>query len=397
MGFFKKLKERLFDRKNKNKEEEIKNDLLESTENEENYEHETQEKNNDHQEEKVELTKEEKSLIKKQKKLDKQIEKKRIKQLSKEQKLNKYIAGLSKSGTNLTKKITELQSSHNQLDEEFFEKLEEILIMSDISISFVNLIMDEIKKEVRVENVKDKSLISEIIADKLFTIYANQSTVDTKLNLDNEGLNVLLIVGVNGSGKTTSIAKIAHKLKQEGKKVILAAADTFRAGAIEQLNIWAKRLEVDIVLPDKEGADPASVVYKAFEKTKSEDYDVLIIDTAGRLQNKVNLMNELSKINKIVEKFVPNAPHESLLVLDATTGQNGVLQAQAFKEVTPLSGIVLTKMDGTSNGGIIFTIKDRLDMAVKLIGLGEKIDDLQEFDLDSYIYGLMKGLMPNEE
>lgn len=354
-------------------------------------------------EEKKQLTKEEikaykdeTKLIKKQEKLERKEEKERIKQLTKEHKLNKYVAGLSKSGTNLTKKIVELQAAHNELDEEFFEDLEEILIMSDISVSMVYTIIDEIKKEVKAENVTDKSLIAEIIADKMFAIYANQSTVNTKLNLDNEGLNVLLVVGVNGSGKTTSIAKIANKLLNEGKKVLLAAGDTFRAGAVEQLKVWAERLGIDIVLPDKEGADPASVVYKAFEKAQGSDYDVLIVDTAGRLQNKVNLMNELAKINKIIEKFVPGAPHESLLVLDATTGQNGVIQAQAFKEVTPLTGIVLTKMDGTSNGGIILTIKDKLDLDVKLIGLGEKMDDLQEFDLDAYIYGLMKGLMPNE-
>ncbi|MBD5423124.1 MAG: signal recognition particle-docking protein FtsY [Mycoplasma sp.] len=402
MGFFKKLKDRLFGKHN----EKIKEDDLEiktkdegsaSKNNDKALDNDIDivEKNDDH--EQTPISKEEIRLIKKQKKLDKKEQKERNKKLSKEKKLNKYVAGLSKSGTNLTQKIHELQSSHNEIDEEFFEQLEEILIMSDISVSLVYVIMDEIRKEVKSENVKDKSLIAEIIADKMFVIYANQSTVNTKLNLDNEGLNVLLVVGVNGSGKTTSIAKIANKLVNEGKKVLLAAADTFRAGAVEQLKIWSQRLGVDIVTPDKEGSDPASVVYKAFEKTKSEDYDVLIIDTAGRLQNKVNLMNELSKINKIIEKFVPGAPHESLLVVDATTGQNGVLQAQAFKEVTPISGIVLTKMDGTSNGGIILTIKDKLNIDVKLIGLGEKMDDLQEFDLDAYIYGLMRGLMPNEQ
>ncbi len=424
MGFFKNLKDRLFGKKN-NKEEgekdpnlskdildndgdiEIEDEIQEEIKEKEEQVEERQEKKVKKglaREERKSLTKEEKkaikeekSLAKKQKKIEKKEEKERIKQLAKENKLNKYVAGLSKSGTNLTKKITELQAAHNELDEEFFEELEEILIMSDISVSLVTTIIDEIKKEVKLENVKDKSLISEIIADKMFAIYANQSVVNTKLNLDNEGLNVLLVVGVNGSGKTTSIAKIANKLINEGKKVLLAAGDTFRAGAVEQLKVWAQRLGVDIVLPDKEGIDPASVVYKAFEKAQDNDYDVLIVDTAGRLQNKINLMNELAKINKIIEKFVPGAPHESLLVLDATTGQNGVLQAQAFKEVTPLSGIVLTKMDGTSNGGIVLTIKDKLDLDVKLIGLGEKMDDLQEFDLDFYIYGLMKGLMPNEK
>lgn len=401
MGFFKKLKERLFGSKDKeNNKEDNKNlnqELQETIEENNNDLDEIIEEEKKEVSLKQELTKEEIKLAKKQEKLAKKEKKELNKQLIKEKKINKYVAGLSKSGTNLTKKIRELQSNHNQIDEEFFEKLEEILIMSDISVSQVYLILEEIKKEVKAENITDKNLINEIIADKMFVIYANQSTVNTKLNLDHPGLNVLLMVGVNGSGKTTSIAKIANKLVLEGKKVLLAAADTFRAGAVEQLKIWAQRLNVDIVLPDKEGADPASVVYKAFEKTKDNNYDVLIIDTAGRLQNKVNLMNELAKMNKIIQKFIPEAPHESLLVLDATTGQNGILQAEAFKEVTPISGIVLTKMDGTSNGGIILSIKDKLNIDVKLIGLGEKMDDLQEFDLDAYIYGLTKGLMENDE
>lgn len=337
-----------------------------------------------------------KKIEKQQDKLNKKQEKIIKKQLSREKKINKYVEGLSKSGTNLTQKIIDLQSTHNNLDENFLEELEEILIMSDISVNMVYIIMDEIRKEIKRENISDKSLISEIIADKMFSIYANQSIIDTSLNVYNEGLNVLLMVGVNGVGKTTTIAKLANRFKEENRKVLLAAGDTFRAGAVEQLCVWAEKIGVDIVKSEKEGADPASVVFQALEKARDEKYDILIIDTAGRLQNKVNLMNELSKINKIIEKFIPNAPHESLLVLDATTGQNGILQAQAFKEVTPISGIVLTKMDGTSNGGIILTIKDKLDINVKLIGLGEKMDDLQEFDLDSYIYGLMKGLMIND-
>ena len=383
MGFFSKLKDRLFSKNSKNKEKSV--DQIENKENGNDQ--------NDVQTNNIENIKNLNQIEKKQTKIEKKAQKQLLKELVKENKLNKYVAGLSKSGNNLTQKIVELQSSSRTLNEDFFEQLEEILIMSDISVNMVYLIIDEIKKEVKKENINDPKLIGEIIADKMFTIYANQSIVNTKLNLDHDGLNVLLIVGVNGSGKTTSIAKIANKLVNENKKVLLAAADTFRAGAVEQLKVWAQRLNIDIVTPDKEGADPASVVYKAFEKTQTNQYDVLIVDTAGRLQNKVNLMNELAKINKIIAKFVTDAPHESLLVLDATTGQNGILQAQAFKEVTPLSGIVLTKMDGTSNGGIILSIKDKLDLDVKLIGLGEKLDDLQEFDLDAYIYGLMKNLM----
>ena len=344
----------------------------------------------------IQISKEKDKIVKIQEKIDKKEEKQRKKILLKENKINKYVSGLSKSGNNFSQKIIELQNKHNEIDDNFFEELEEILIMSDISVNLVITIIDEIKKEVKTENVIDKHLINEIIADKMFVIYANQSIVDTTLKIYNEGLNVLLIVGINGSGKTTSIAKIANKLIQEGKKVLIAAADTFRAGAVEQLKIWADRVGASIVLPEKEGADPSSVVYKSLTLAEEGNYDILIVDTAGRLQNKINLMNELAKMNGIIKKFIPDAPHESLLVLDATTGQNGVLQAKSFKEVTPLTGIILTKMDGTSNGGIILSIKDQLDIDVKLIGLGEKIDDLQEFDLDAYIYGLTKGLMLND-
>ena len=381
MGFFKKIKDRLFtlnlgDSESKKKSKIIVDEPQIAP--------------------KARILDEDKKLAKLQEKLEKKEEKLRLKNLEKEKKINKYVSGLSKSGINFSKKILELQNKHNEIDDDFFEELEEILIMSDISVNLVLTIIDEIKKEVKTENVVNRNLINEIIADKMFVIYANQSIVDTTLKIYNEGLNVLLIVGINGAGKTTSIAKIANKLILEGKKVLIAAADTFRAGAVEQLKIWADRIGADIVLPDKEGADPSSVVYKSLTLAKEDNYDVLIVDTAGRLQNKINLMNELAKMNGIIKKFIPDAPHESLLVLDATTGQNGVLQAQSFKEVTPLTGIILTKMDGTSNGGIILTIKDKLDMDVKLIGLGEKIDDLQEFDLDAYIYGLTKGLMINE-
>ncbi|RMA78542.1 fused signal recognition particle receptor [Metamycoplasma subdolum] len=334
----------------------------------------------------------EQRLARKQAKLEKKEAKKRQAELEKKNKLDSYIAGLSKSNNSFTESIKSLWNRHNKIDEEFFEELEEILIMSDISIKLVQIIVDECKKEVKNENIEDPKLISEIIADKLFTIYASNSIVDTTLNIEDGRLNVILVVGVNGGGKTTSISKIAKKLIDEGKKVIIAAADTFRAAAVEQLEIWAARAGANIVKPHEKETDPASVVYKAIDIAKEENYDVLIIDTAGRLQNKVNLMNELNKINKILASKVEGAPHESLLVLDATTGQNGVIQAKTFKEVTPLTGIVLTKMDGTSKGGIVLTIKDEIGISVKFIGLGEKLNDLAEFDLDSYIYGLMKGL-----
>ncbi len=332
-----------------------------------------------------------------QKKIDKKVDKEKLKERKKQNKIDKYVAGLSKSGSSFSDKIKEIQSKHNKIDEEFFDELEEVLIMADISAKLVMDIIDEIKKEVRTENVTDPSLIAEIIADKIFVIYTNKSLVDTTLNLDNEGVNVIMMVGVNGAGKTTSIAKLANKFSQDGKKVLLAAADTFRAGAVAQLTVWAERIGIDIVKSEKENTDPASVVFDAVKKAKDENYDILIVDTAGRLQNKVNLMNELEKMSKIISREIPNAPHESLLVVDATTGQNGVSQAKSFKEVTPISGIVLTKMDGTSKGGIVLTIKDELEIPVKFLGLGESLDDLQEFDLDSFIYGMTKGLIDGAE
>ena len=335
---------------------------------------------------------EEEILERKKAKLEAKNQKKLLKQREKEQKLNTYVAGLSKANTAFTDYIKEVQNKHNKIDEEFFEDLEEALILSDISANLVNIIIDECKKEVKAENIDDPKLISEIIADKLVTIYTMGTIIDSSLNIQDGRLNIILVVGVNGSGKTTSIAKIAHKLIKENKKVLIAAADTFRAAAVEQLDIWANKVGASIIKPTENEIDPAAVVFKAIDKAIAEKFDVLIIDTAGRLQNKVNLMNELSKINKIIEKKVPGAPHESLLIIDATTGQNGVTQAKVFKEATPLTGIVLTKMDGTSKGGIILTIKDDIGLTVKYIGLGEKVEDLLEFDLDSYIYGLTKGI-----
>ena len=336
-------------------------------------------------------TEQERALRKKQK-LEEKEYKKTLKELEKKNKLGTYISGLSKSNDSFIAAIKQLQNKHNKIDEEFFEGLEEILIMSDISMKLVNIIINECKKEVRTENISDPKLITEIIADKLFTIYTANSIVDTSLNIESNRLNIILVVGVNGCGKTTSISKIANKLILQGKKVLIAAADTFRAAAVEQLEIWSSKIGADIIKPNLNETDPAAVVYKALEKGINEKYDVLIIDTAGRLQNKVNLMSELAKINKIITNKIPDGPHESLLVLDATTGQNGIMQAKIFKESTPLTGIILTKMDGTSKGGIVLTIKDEIGLAVKYIGMGEKLSDLVEFDLETYIYGLMKGL-----
>ena len=305
----------------------------------------------------------------------------------------KYVAGLDKSSASFSSKINALAARYREINDEYFDELENILIMSDVGVNMVMKIVDEIKKEVRLENIKDPRAINDIIVDKMFVIYANDSYMTTKINYAENDLTVILMVGVNGAGKTTTIAKLANKIMhEEGKKVMVAAGDTFRAGAIEQLAEWANRLNIPCV-KGKEGGDPSSVICEALEQAKEGGYDVLICDTAGRLQNKVNLMKELEKMNRIIKRVVPEGPQETLLVVDATTGQNGISQAVEFSKITDITGIVLTKMDGTAKGGIILSIKDMLNIPVKFIGLGEKIDDLQEFDLEQYIYGLCNDLM----
>ena len=305
----------------------------------------------------------------------------------------KYVAGLDKSSSTFSDRINELAARFREINDEYFEELENILIMADVGVSMVMKIVSEIKTEVRIRNITDPREINDIIVDKMFVIYANESVMSTKINYSAEGLTVILMVGVNGAGKTTTIGKLAHRIvHDEGKKVVVAAGDTFRAGAIDQLAVWAERVGVDIV-KGKEGGDPSAVVFDALNKAKETEADVLICDTAGRLQNKVNLMNELEKMNRIIKRVVPEGPHETLLVVDATTGQNGVSQAIEFSKITDITGIVLTKMDGTAKGGIVLSIKDQLNIPVKFIGLGEQVDDLQEFDLEQYIYGLCKGLV----
>lgn len=307
----------------------------------------------------------------------------------------KYVAGLDRSGTSLSSKINELAARYREIDDDYFEELENILIMSDVGVSMVMTIVDEIKKEVRLQNIKDPAMINDIIVDKMFVIYANDGFMTTKINYDENDLTVILMVGVNGAGKTTTIAKLAHMMLEEGKTVMVAAGDTFRAGAIDQLAVWADRLGIECI-KGKEGGDPSAVVFDALKQAKEKNVDVLICDTAGRLQNKVNLMNELEKMNRIIKRVVPQGPQETLLVIDATTGQNGVSQASEFSKITDITGIVLTKMDGTAKGGIVLSIKDTLNIPVKFIGLGESMDDLQEFDLEQYIYGLCKNLMEND-
>ncbi len=308
----------------------------------------------------------------------------------------KYVVGLDKSSETFSDRINELAARFREINDEYFEELENILIMADVGVSMVMKIVSEIKTEVRIRNITDPREINDIIVDKMFVIYANESIMSTKINYAAEGLTVILMVGVNGAGKTTTIGKLAHRIvHDEGKKVVVAAGDTFRAGAIDQLAVWAERVGVDIV-KGKEGGDPSAVVFDALNKAKETGADVLICDTAGRLQNKVNLMNELEKMNRIIKRVVPEGPHETLLVVDATTGQNGVSQAIEFSKITDITGIVLTKMDGTAKGGIVLSIKDQLNIPVKFIGLGEQVDDLQEFDLEQYIYGLFADLFENE-
>lgn len=306
-----------------------------------------------------------------------------------------YDKGLEKTRNAFTSKLSLLNSKYKKINQDYFDELEELLIMADIGVNTVMEFVDKLKKRVKKENIIDASDLNEIIVDEMFIIYVNNEVIVNKINYSEDGPTVLLFVGVNGVGKTTTIGKLAYKLKNEGKRVLLVAGDTFRAGAVEQLIEWANRINVDYVA--KDGADPASVVYDGLTKAKDENYDVVIIDTAGRLQNKVNLMNELDKINRVIGNIIPNAPHETLLVLDATTGQNGISQAKSFKEITNVTGIVLTKLDGTAKGGIVLAIKESVGIPVKFIGLGEQKEDLRIFDIEKYIYGLFKTMIGGEE
>lgn len=307
----------------------------------------------------------------------------------------KYKLGMNRTREGVLSNIKKLLSGESKIDDDLFDRLEEMFIMADIGVDTVIKFIDSIKEEVKKLNITNPTDMQEIIVDKMFEIYLKDEVVNSNLN-HVDGLNVYLFVGVNGVGKTTSIAKIAYKFKNEGKKVLLAAGDTFRAGAIEQLRVWAERVGVDIVYKEA-NSDPSSVMYEAINKAKKENYDVLLCDTAGRLQNKVNLMKELEKIKRVISREVPNAPHDTLLVIDATTGQNGLNQAKAFAEVTNVSGIILTKLDGTAKGGIVLAIRDETNIPIKFVGLGEKLDDLEQFDIEQYIYGLFADFFDNED
>ena len=304
--------------------------------------------------------------------------------------LEVYDKGLEKTRTEFTNKLNILNKKYKKVSEEYFESLEEILIMSDIGVNTVIDFIDRLKRRVKKENITDSEDLKEVIIDEMFIIYVNNQIVVNKINYSNDSPTVILFVGVNGVGKTTTIGKIASKISKEGKKVLLIAADTFRAGAIEQIKEWGKRVNCPVV--SSESKDPSSVVYDGINKAIEEKFDVVLIDTAGRLQNKVNLMNELEKMNKVISKQIPFAPHETFLVIDATTGQNGISQAKSFKEITNITGIILTKLDGTAKGGIVLAIKESINIPVKFVGLGEKEEDLQTFDIEKYIYGLFKDM-----
>ena len=322
-------------------------------------------------------------------KLKEKFSSKKVNEVEKKE-TESYEKGLEKTRKDFSNKLNKLNKKYSKVNQEYFEELEEILIMADIGVNTVIKFMDRLVERARTEKIEDPETLKELIVDELFIIYVNDEVLVNKINYRENGPTVILFVGVNGVGKTTTIAKIAKKEKDAGKKVLLVAADTFRAGAVEQLTEWANRLKVDIE-SGEEGIDPASVVYSGMERAK--DYDLVLIDTAGRLQNKVNLMNELEKIKKVINNHQDGSPEETLLVIDATTGQNGISQAKAFKEITDVTGIVLTKLDGSAKGGIVLAIKEEVNIPVKYVGMGEKEEDLRVFDIEKYIYGLFKEMM----
>ncbi len=321
----------------------------------------------------------------------KKKQKKKVKLTEKDKDLVTYDKGLEKTRKEFVSELSLLGKKFTKVTEEYYEELESLLIKADIGVNTVFKFIDRLRNRVKHENITDTVYLTEVIVDELFMIYVEGENLTDKINMADEGPTVILMVGVNGVGKTTTIGKLANKYKNEGKKVMLIAGDTFRAGAVPQLEEWAIR--TDSLFYGKENTDPAGVIYDGLLKAKEENVDIVLIDTAGRLQNKVNLMNELDKINKVIGKHVINAPHETLLIIDATTGQNGISQAESFKGITNITGIVLTKLDGTAKGGIVLAIKETVGLPVKFIGMGEGINDLRAFDIEDYIYGLFKDMM----
>ena len=305
--------------------------------------------------------------------------------------VKKYDEGLEKTRNEFVSKLNLLGIKYTKVNEEYFEELENLLIMADIGVKTVMDFIERLRKRVKGENITDTKYLNEVIVDELFIIYVNNESITDKINMNEDGPTVILMVGVNGVGKTTTIAKLAHKYKSEGKRVMMIAGDTFRAGAVEQFRIWGD--STDSLFYGRENTDPAGVIFDGLVKAKEENVDIVLIDTAGRLHNKVNLMKELEKINKVIGNQINGAPHETLLVIDATTGQNGIMQAEAFKEITNITGIVLTKLDGTAKGGIVLAIKEAVNIPVKFVGLGEKMTDLIPFDIENYIYGLFKDML----
>ena len=319
------------------------------------------------------------------------VKKEEVQDKNIKEEIKNYDEGLKKTREEFVSKLNILGIKYTKVNEEYFEELENILIMADIGVNTVMNFMDKLRARVKQENITDTNYLKEVIVDELLVIYVEGENLSDKINIASQGPTVILMVGVNGVGKTTTIAKLAHKYINDGKKVMMIAGDTFRAGAVSQLEIWANR--TGSLFYGKDEADPASVIYDGLVKAKDENVDIVLIDTAGRLQNKINLMKELEKINKVIETHIEGAPHETLLVIDASTGQNGIMQAKAFKEITNITGIVLTKLDGTAKGGIVLAIKEEVNLPVKFIGLGEKMTDLKPFDIENYIYGLFKDMI----
>ena len=308
----------------------------------------------------------------------------------KQEEVKNFDEGLAKTRREFVSKLSNLSIKYKNISEDYFEELENILIMADIGVNTVMSFVDRLKDRVKKEKITDSTILKEIIVDELFIMYVGNDIIDSKIHFSENGPTVILFVGVNGVGKTTTIGKIASMYKKKGKKVMLVAGDTFRAGAIEQLHEWGTRTGTFVV--SSESKDPSSVIYDGLSKACNEDYDLVLIDTAGRLQNKANLMEELSKINRVIKKIIPEGANETLLVIDGTTGQNGISQAKSFKEITDITGIVLTKLDGTAKGGIVLAIKEEVNIPVKFVGLGEREDQIEAFDIEKYIYGLFKDL-----